>query len=74
MMRLLIKKIKILNEKFKDSIKIVKLDLEREEDIEIAFSKIKEIAPNIDILVNNAGINQMSLFQMTTLKTFKSVF
>ncbi len=68
------KKIKILNEKFKNSIKIVKLDLEREEDIEIAFSKIKEIAPNIDILVNNAGINQMSLFQMTTLKTFKSVF
>ena len=68
------KKIKLLNTEFNSNIKVIKLDLEKEEDIEEAFLEIKNTSQNIDILVNNAGINQMSLFQMTKLKTFKSVF
>jgi len=68
------KKIDLLSKKFEAKVDIVKFDLENEEEIEAGFLEIKKISPKIDILVNNAGINQMSLFQMTTLKTFKSVF
>ena len=42
--------------------------------IEKGFTNIKKITNSIDILINNAGINQMSLFQMTSLKTFKKCF
>ena len=55
-------------------IDIVSFDLENESEIEDGFIKIKKITNSVDILVNNAGINQMSLFQMTTIKTFRAVF
>ena len=58
----------------KNKIHIVSFDLEKEQEIENGFLEIKKIYSKIDILVNNAGINQMSLFQMTPLSNFKSVF
>lgn len=63
-----------ISKKYSNKINIVAFDLENEKDIEDGFLKIKEITNQINILVNNAGINQMSLFQMTPLKVFRSVF
>tara|TARA_B100000035_G_scaffold110800_1_gene94070 strand:+ start:6458 stop:7201 length:744 start_codon:yes stop_codon:yes gene_type:complete len=63
-----------LADKNKVKIDIVNFDLQFEDDIEKGFTNIKKITNSIDILINNAGINQMSLFQMTSLKTFKNVF
>jgi 3-oxoacyl-[acyl-carrier protein] reductase len=62
------------SKKYGNKINVVSFDLEKENEIDEGFIKIKKITKEIDILVNNAGINQMSLFQMTTLKTFRSVF
>ena len=63
-----------ISKTYGNKIDIVYFDLGVEEEIDKAFIKIKNITSNIDILVNNAGINQMSLFQMTSLKTFRTVF
>jgi len=63
-----------ISKKYGNKIDIVYFDLGIEEEIDKGFNKIKNLTENIDILVNNAGINQMSLFQMTPLKTFRSVF
>ena len=68
------KKIEDLSKEHKNKIDIICFDLEKEEEISKDFLEIKKIYSKIDILVNNAGINQMSLFQMTTLKTIKTVF
>jgi len=68
------KKIEDLSKEHKNKIDIICFDLEKEEEITKGFLEIKKIYSKIDILVNNAGINQMSLFQMTTLKTIKTVF
>ena len=67
-------KVENLSKKYGNKINVVSFDLEKENEIDEGFIKIKKITKEIDILVNNAGINQMSLFQMTTLKTFRSVF
>ncbi len=68
------KTITVLSKKYGNKIDIVSFDLENESEIEDGFIKIKKITNSVDILVNNAGINQMSLFQMTTIKTFRAVF
>ena len=68
------KKIEDISKKNKNKINIIYFDLEKEEEIEKGFLEIKKIYSKIDISVNNAGINQMSLFQMTTLKIIKNVF
>ncbi len=73
------------NKKFKDNIKkilpkyakkvdFVHFDLEKEEEILKGFNSIKKKTKSIDIIINNAGINQMSLFQMTSVEKAKSVF
>jgi len=67
-------KIKTIAKKYKNKIDIFYFNLENEDEIEKAFSSIKDLNVKIDILVNNAGINQVSLFQMTSLEKFKSVF
>ena len=67
-------KVENLSKKYGNKINVVSFDLEKENEIDEGFIKIKKIKKEIDILVNNAGINQMSLFQMTSLKTFRSVF
>tara|TARA_S200000501_G_scaffold350602_1_gene367765 strand:+ start:674 stop:1420 length:747 start_codon:yes stop_codon:yes gene_type:complete len=58
----------------KNKIKIVHLDLEKEETIKSSFELIKKDNVNIDILVNNAGSITNSLFQMTSLNSIKSIF
>ena len=63
-----------ISEKYSNKIDIVTFDLENEKEIDEGILKIKDITNQINILVNNAGINQMSLFQMTPLKVFRSVF
>ena len=63
-----------ISEKYSNKIKIVVFDLDNEKEIEEGFLTIKNLTKKIDILVNNAGINQMSLFQMTPLRIFRSVF
>ena len=67
-------KIKKISDETGNDIEIVTFDLESESEIEQGFGQIRKITNSIDILVNNAGINQISLFQMITLKTFKSIF
>ena len=66
--------VSLISKKYSNKIDIVAFDLENEKEIEDGFLKIKEITNQINILVNNAGINQISLFQMTPLKVFRSVF
>lgn len=58
----------------KNKIEIVEFDLADESEIEKGFLKIKKISQHVDILVNNAGVNQISLFQMTTLKSLRETF
>ena len=68
------KKIKTVSSKYKNKIDLVYFNLENEQEIEKGFLDIKNLNIKIDILINNAGINQMSLFQMTSLEKFKAVF
>ena len=56
---------KNLENKYKNKIKIIHLDLEKEETIKESFEEIKKEINYIDILVNNAGVVENSLFQMT---------
>ena len=63
-----------LSIKFKNKIKIIHLDLEKEETIKESFKIIKSENNHIDILINNAGILENSLFQMTTKKILKKIF
>ena len=57
---------KNLENKYKNKIKIIHLDLEKEETIKESFEEIKKEINYIDILVNNAGVVENSLFQMTS--------
>ncbi len=68
------KDVENITKKYGNKIHIVIFDLENEEELNNSLTKIKNLAQNIDILVNNAGINQISLFQMTTIKSFRKVF
>jgi 3-oxoacyl-[acyl-carrier protein] reductase len=68
------KNVENLIKKYEKKIHIVIFDLEHEEELNNSLSTIKNLEQNIDILVNNAGINQISLFQMTTIKSFRKVF
>lgn len=63
-----------LSIRFKNKIKIIHLDLEKEETIKESFEIIKSENNHIDILINNAGILENSLFQMTTKKILKKIF
>lgn len=63
-----------LSDKYKNKIKIVYLDLEKEETIKQSFEIIKNETKHIDILVNNAGVLENSLFQMTSKKLLKKIF
>ena len=68
------KNVENLIKKHGKKIHIVIFDLENEEELNNSLSTIKNLEQNIDILVNNAGINQISLFQMITIKSFRKVF
>jgi len=66
--------IKKISTKYKNKIKIVYLDLEKEETIKNSFETIKNESKQIDILVNNAAIIENSLFQMTSKKILNKIF
>ncbi len=68
------KKVKELSKNNNKKIDVVEFDLSNENEIEKGFLKIRELSQKVDILVNNAGINQISLFQMTTLKSLRKTF
>ena len=63
-----------LKKKNNNKIKIIHLDLEKEETIRSSFELIKKDNTNIDVLVNNAGTISNSLFQMTSLKILRNIF
>ena len=65
---------KNLENKYKNKIKIIHLDLEKEETIKESFEEIKKKINYIDILVNNAGVVENSLFQMTSKKSLIKIF
>lgn len=68
------KKISEISKNNKNTITPIYFDLNKEEEIEMGLKKIEKISNTIEIIVNNAGINQMSSFQMTSLKKVKEVF
>ena len=63
-----------ISKKFKNQITPVYFDLSQENDVKQGIEKINAISNKIEIIVNNAGINQVSLFQMTSIKKIKEIF
>lgn len=68
------KKLQEISKKNKNQIKTIYFDLLDEKEIERAVKEIVDLNLNIEILVNNAGINQVSLFQMTSIQKIKEIF
>tara|TARA_Y100000590_G_C15601524_1_gene970265 strand:+ start:298 stop:1041 length:744 start_codon:yes stop_codon:yes gene_type:complete len=65
---------KKLEEKFKNRIILLKLDLSNENQIKETSKNILDYNKPIDILVNNAATIHTSLFQMTSKKKLSEVF
>ena len=65
---------KKIEEKYQNKITIIKVDLERKDQIKNAAAKILALENKIDILINNAAIIHTSLFQMTTEEKLKKIF
>ena len=63
-----------ISAKYKNKITPVYFDLLNESEIEQGIEKIQAISNKIEIIVNNAGINQVSLFQMTSIKKIRKIF
>ena len=63
-----------ISKKCKNKITPVYFDLSNENEIEQGIEKIQAISNKIEIIVNNAGINQVSLFQMTSIEKIKEIF
>ena len=63
-----------ISKKFKNKITPVYFNLLNENEIELGIEKINSISNNIEIIVNNAGINQVSLFQMTSIEKIREIF
>lgn len=68
------KKISEISKNNKNNITPIYFDLNNEEEIERGLKEIEKISNTIEIIINNAGINQISSFQMTSLKKVKEVF
>jgi len=63
-----------ISKQYKNKITPVYFDLCKENEITKGLEKIETISNKIEIIVNNAGINQVSLFQMTSIDKIKEVF
>jgi|TARA_B110000211_G_C14068875_1_gene548995 3-oxoacyl-[acyl-carrier protein] reductase len=63
-----------ISQKYNNKITPVYFDLNNEEELDKGLKEIEKISDKIEIIVNNAGVNQMSSFQMTSLKKIKEVF
>ena len=63
-----------ISKKYKNKITPVYFDLRKENEITKGLEKIETISNKIEIIVNNAGVNQVSLFQMSSIDKIKEVF
>jgi len=63
-----------ISKEYKNKITPVYFDLSKENEIDQGIKEINSISDKIEIIVNNAGINQVSLFQMTSMEKIKEVF
>jgi len=63
-----------ISKKNKNKITPIYFDLSKENEIDQAIEKISSMSNKIEIIVNNAGINQVSLFQMTSIEKIKEIF
>ena len=63
-----------ISKKNKNKITPIYFDLSKENEIGQAIETISSISNKIEIVVNNAGINQVSLFQMTSIEKIKEIF
>lgn len=63
-----------ISKKYKNKISPVYFDLTNENEIIKGLEQIENISNKIEIIVNNAGINQVSLFQMTSINKIKEIF
>lgn len=68
------KKIFDISKNYKNQITPIYFDLLNEKEIDQGILKISNLFGQIDIIVNNAGINQVSLFQMTSIQKIKEIF
>ena len=68
------KKIQDIAEKENLSIKVIELDVDKEESIVSAIKKIVEDAKRIDVIVNNAGYGQFGCMEDVTVDDFKKQF
>ena len=68
------KKLEEISNKYNNKITPVYFDLNKEEELDKGIKEIEQISDKIEIIVNNAGVNQISSFQMTSLKKIKEVF
>jgi len=65
---------KKIEEKAKNKITTIQLDLSKENEVKNAANEIILSKVPIDALVNNAGIIHTSIFQMTSLKKLREIF
>lgn len=65
---------KEIEDKAKNQITTIQLDLSKEEEVKNAANEIISSKIPIDALVNNAGIIHTSIFQMTSIKKLKEIF
>jgi len=63
-----------ISKKYKNKITPVYFDLKKEDEVKKGLELISSLSNNLEIIVNNAGINQVSLFQMTSIKKIREVF
>ena len=68
------KNIVTLAKKNKNKITPIYFDLTNEDEMKKGIEQINDLSSKLEIIVNNAGINQVSLFQMTSIEKIKEVF
>ena len=66
--------IKLTEQKYKNKIIPLELDLSNIDSIKSAFAEIKEENLEIDILINNAATIHTALFNMTSIDKLKEIF
>ena len=66
--------IKNLEKKFKNKIFTIELDFSDKDSVKSAANKILNYKKDITMLVNNAGTIETSLFQMSSIKKFYTIF
>ena len=66
--------IKLTEQKYKNKIIPIELDLSKIDSIKTAFAKIREQNDKVNILINNAATIHTALFNMTSIDKLKEIF